>query len=103
MTEYTPEHPFPIYKRDGYATFEDFMDGYTWNVSNVSSLSGGRKQVNIIGKRIVYIMFVPVSTPNPGPDPNTSNLLFNFFPNVGSPNPVVIEVRSDDPRFFAIR
>jgi hypothetical protein len=102
MTEYTPEHPFPIYKRDGYATFEDFMDGYTWNVSNVSSLSGGRKQINIIGKRIVYIMFVPVSTPNPGPDPNTSNLLFNFFPNVGSPNPAVVEVRSDDPRFFAI-
>ncbi|HSV16610.1 MAG TPA: hypothetical protein VLI90_20265, partial [Tepidisphaeraceae bacterium] len=36
------------------------------------------------GERIVYTMLVPITNPDPGPKP-VANLLFNFYPNQGSP------------------
>jgi hypothetical protein len=98
--EWGINHDFAMYKRAGYFTIDDYFDGWTWT-STVTTGSGGTG-IDFVGERIVYIMFVPVSSPNPGPNPNNSNLLFNFFPSSSSSPPAVIHVRSDDQRFFTI-
>ena len=103
LDNFQVDHPFPVFEREGYFTLDDFMEGFTWDFSKVSSLGGGKKQISVVGDRLAYFLLAPVSSPNPGPDPGTSNLLFNFFPSTGSPNPPVIEVRADDSRIFAFR
>jgi len=101
VSRFTPEHPLPMYKRAGYLTFEDFMDGYTWKFTKVETKSG-KFLLNIRGERSYYLLLVPITDPNPGPDPSKSTLLFNFFPNEGSPHRAVIKLRQDDERIYAV-
>ena len=67
-------HPYPIYARYHYASFDDFFDGQTWTMT----LSGTTQ--NWVGTHFVYTLVIPVLKPGT-PD----ELIFNFYPVSGAP------------------
>ena len=101
-SRFTPEHPFPMYRRLGYQTLEDMIEGYTWNLKNVTPLKKGKRQLVITGARVSYTLIIPITAPNPGPKLDEGKLIYNFFPNEGSPHPAIIQIRQDDQSFFGI-
>lgn len=67
--EFQAAHDFPVYQRYGYASANDFVDGFDWNFNwNAPNLV-------CTGRRHVYNVSPPVT------DPATGNLLFNYYPD----------------------
>lgn len=82
-------HDFPEYQRWGYRSVADFIQGYNWNFGR-----NGRRLV-CTGERHEYTVIVPIL------DPATGNIIFNFYPNAGSPHAAVTNgLVVSDARFF---
>jgi hypothetical protein len=105
-SRYTPAHPFPIYERRGFADFDAFFNAHTWSfkkVSRIEKVQGVKTRIwslQVIGDRFVYTVMIPITSPNPGPDPvlNTT-VLVNFIPNSGTAPPG--ELLESDEKYFA--
>jgi hypothetical protein len=92
-------HAFPVYKREGFATFNDFFSGYDWTCNPARG-----KRLICTGSRILYVILLAVTDPATTP-PNgffgDGNLIFNFYPNAGSTLPArTTALQVTDPRFF---
>lgn len=82
-------HPHPQHERLGYASFDDFFAGYAWNCAK-----NGRRLV-CTGRRNEYTVVVPIT------DPATGDLIFNFYPNAGSPHAAITDgLQEDDADYF---
>ena len=90
-------HPFPMYTRFGYATFDDFMAGFTW----VFSHENGSSDLFVTGVRHEYAQFIALTEPNPGVPTTNSQLLTNFHPTNSSNQPAE-QLAITDLRFFKI-
>ena len=92
-------HAFPVYKREGFATFNDFFSGYDWTCNPARG-----KRLICTGSRILYVILLAVTDPATTP-PNgffgDGNLIFNFYPNAGSTLAArTTALQVTDPRFF---
>ena len=68
-----PGHLFPIYKRLGFADFDSFFDGLTWDVS----LQG--TDLIFTGQHFVYTVEIPIVKKG------TNKLIYNYYPSSGKP------------------
>jgi hypothetical protein len=77
-TEYQASHPYPVFKRYGHNTLADFTNGFKWTMT----YSPGKTKQNslqYIGSRYRYRLEVPITKPG------TTELIFNFYPDSGTP------------------
>ena len=70
---FKPSHAFPLYKRIGYPTLQDFLDGQRWSFK----WSRKAQKMHCFASRHVYELRVPVV------DPASGTLLFNLYPVAG--------------------
>jgi len=108
---------FPYYERTGFdlpgrsqqGNINAFVDGHVWvfTVNPTTELKPVPRGVfNLVatGTRLAYTLVIPITEANPGPIPNTSPLLVNFYPN--SPNPAAPPARElpemDGPHFKVV-
>ena len=90
-SSFSPDHAFPAFVRQGYASKQDFLDGYTWTFS----LNRRRTTLVATGIRYVYTLAIPIT------DRASGNLMFNFYPNAGSPHAAILNtLQTSDSRFF---
>jgi hypothetical protein len=77
-TEYQASHPYPVYARYGHKTLTDFTNGFNWAMTYSN---GTTKQYSLqyIGTRYRYRLEVPITKPG------TNQLLYNFYPDSGTP------------------
>ena len=101
-----PEHPFPIHKRFGYESVDDFLDNIT--VPRVTKVKkNGVSGFRFNGVRHEYSLKVPVTDPATIPtgqtNPITANLVFDYYP-LKSSGIAAVEtiVFSDGPLFRII-
>lgn len=66
-------HPYPIYQRLHYSSFDDFFDGQTWTVT----IKGTAQ--NWVGTHFVYTLVIPILKPG-----TADELIFNFYPVTGA-------------------
>lgn len=70
------KHPYPLYRRLHYATFDEFFEGQTWTHT--------AKTQTWVGTHFVYTLVIPVMKPAK-PPAATNELIFNFYPSTGDP------------------
>lgn len=88
--DFQDTHPFPIFKRYEYDTFDEFADGFNW----VFNYNAANQEMRCVGTRHRYTVIVPIT------DPANNNLFFNFYPFAGNATPVVTQLLESDARFF---
>lgn len=83
--EYLDTHPFPIFKRYGYATLTEMIEGLDWRF-NVDT-AADPPTIDCIGGRFEYELLVPMATPGPGGTfaPTRAPLIYNHIPESGPP------------------
>ncbi|HEX8494996.1 MAG TPA: hypothetical protein VF658_19300 [Pyrinomonadaceae bacterium] len=82
-------HPFPEYVRWGYTSIADFLAGYQWTFSRSGAV------LVCVGRRWEYTMLVPIL------DLATGDIIFNFYPNAGSPQaPITTGLQESDTDYF---
>jgi hypothetical protein len=86
--------PFPIYKRYGLYSIDEFVDelswAFTWQASNSIMLC--------VGTQHEYNVLVPITDP---PDLDAGTLIYNFYPPAGSSSsPVNNLLTTDDTMFY---
>jgi hypothetical protein len=74
LPEFQDNHPYPVFKRHHFKTRQAFIDGFRWKPTLVAN-----NTVNFIGTRYRYELHVPVLKPG------TDELIYNFYPNPGTP------------------
>jgi hypothetical protein len=81
-------HPYPMYQRYGYASVNDFVNGFNWRFTWSHS--------NLVcnGRRHEYWVLIPLT------DPTSGNLIFNFYPNSGSGHSQIVRLLETDNRLF---
>ena len=87
-------HPYPIYTRMLYASFDDFFDGQNWTPTPASKAW--------VGTHFVYTLVIPVMKPPatpPAPPVATNELIFNFYPKTGAPTMNFLEDNAAYPLF----
>jgi hypothetical protein len=87
-----PENPWPYYRRYGYDSVEEFLDGFSWECNYYTIAD--KPTLVCIGRRREYSIRVPIV------DPVTQNLLFNLFPVAGQGLVQVTKLRDNDDRLF---
>jgi hypothetical protein len=87
-TEYQASHPYPVYTRYGHKTLTDFTNGFNWAMTYSS---GTTKQYSLqyVGTRYRYRLEVPITKPG------TNQLIYNFYPDSGTP--IVNFSETNDP------
>ena len=85
-----PGHAFPVFVRYGYASVNDFVDGFSW------TFNWRRQQQELVcvGRRRVYTVVIPVV------DPANQNLFYNLYPVAGSGLVQVTNLPRNDARLF---
>ncbi|HEU4688439.1 MAG TPA: hypothetical protein VFS23_08770 [Vicinamibacterales bacterium] len=78
-------HPYPLYQRYHYKTFDEFFDGQTWVLN---------RSKQWVGTHFVYTLVIPVTKPAPAP---ANELIFNFYPPTGDPT---MNFREDNTQLF---
>jgi hypothetical protein len=82
--------PFPVYTRFGYASIDQFMDGWTWTFEP----RGRAAKVRYNAARYEYAVIQPIT------EVATGELILNFFPQKrGTP---VVKLSEGDTRMFAL-
>jgi hypothetical protein len=69
------DYGFPGYERWGYASLQDFIDGYHW----VFNYNPHHQRLVCTGHRHLYVVAPPVT------DPANNHLLFNYYPDNKDP------------------
>lgn len=90
--EYQASHPYPVFKRYGHKTLADFTNGFQWKMTDSP---GKTKQYSLqyIGSRYRYRLEAPITKPG------TNELIYNFYPDSGSPTVNFTEL-NDPFNFF---
>lgn len=73
---FKPTHAFPFFKRQRFATFDDWFNGKSWAFTPRTNTWRGT--------HFVYTLVIPVTKPAKPPAP-TNELIFNFYPPTGDP------------------
>jgi hypothetical protein len=82
--------PFPVYTRFGYASIDQFMDGWTWTFEP----KGRAAKVRYNAVRYEYAVIQPIT------EVATGELILNFYPRKrGTP---VVKLHESDTRMFAL-
>jgi hypothetical protein len=76
--EYQDSHPYPVFKRYGHKNLTDFTNGFTWKITD-STGKTKKYSLQYVGSRYKYRLEVPMTKPG------TMALIFNFYPDSGSP------------------
>jgi len=87
---YKSTHPYPVYKRLGYATGDDYVDGYKWQFD----FNAKAQTITCTGNRHYYTVIVPVT------DLANGALLYNFYPNTGSSVAAVTNLPDTNAQLF---
>jgi hypothetical protein len=91
-TRFKPAHVWPMYKRAGYASMDEFMAGHHWTFPKEGDAP------LTIGRRIEYTVLLPI-TDNTGANPI---LIFNFYPAPGAAQAAITTgLPAADRKFFA--
>jgi hypothetical protein len=72
---FAKDHPYPIYKRHRFDTFQEFFDGMRWK----------RGPKTWIGSQHFYTLVIPVVKPIKEQTVGPNELIFNFYPKTGAP------------------
>ncbi len=84
-SEFEDTHPYPVFRRHGYPTLTDMIDGLKW--SFVVDAAATQPKVLCIGGRFEYQLLIPIA--NPGPRgtvaPTRAPLIYNHIPETGAP------------------
>src|SRR5262245_48461513 len=75
VANFQPTHPYPLYHRFHYGSFDEFFDGQTWVLT---------RSKQWVGTHFVYTLLIPVTKPAK-PPATTDELIFNFYPPTGAP------------------
>ena len=87
--KFESSHPYPVYKRYGYASLDDMINGFDW----VMKIKG--KVMTVDGYRHQYICMPPVV------DATNDTLLYTFYPDASASGLTqVIQVSEDDHQLF---
>jgi hypothetical protein len=87
--EFDAGHDFPKFERWGYASVDDFLDGFEWTFRR-----RGRRLLST-GARRTYMLILGIR------DLATHNLIFNFYPFAGTPHAAITTgLIETDGRFF---
>jgi hypothetical protein len=87
-------HDFPIYKRFGYDSFDDFWAGVNWK----QTWDGKTKKVAATAWRHEYHLLMPITT-RTASDKDAGNVVFNYFPHGGT-GTAFFSMRDDDTFLF---
>lgn len=82
---FTDTHPFPFFKRIGYATLTDMIDGLQWRFVVDTTVSP--PTIECQGGRFEYGLLIPIANPGTGGtlNPTRAPLIFNHVPESGAP------------------
>ncbi len=94
---YEDTHPFPMFKRLGYASFEDMIDGLDWKI--FTSRQGVWHLLHFAGSRYEYQLMVPIMDQSGSLEPHLGTMIFNHWPATGSS--VSRGIVESDSAFFA--
>jgi hypothetical protein len=87
-------HAFPIWKRFGYESFDDFWDGVNWK----QTWNGKKGKIAATAWRHEYHLLMPITT-RTASDKDAGNLIFNYFPHGGT-GAAFFSMRDDDAFLF---
>lgn len=91
-------HQYPQWQREGFADLDEFLAAYKWIYQR-----RGRTLV-CTGGRFLYVAVVVVTDPATTPEGglfDAGNLVFNFYPNIGSAlASMTTALKESDPTFF---
>ena len=71
-----PNHKFPVFKRHHHDTLSEFLAGLIWRANG---RNGNFSAVTYVGTQVCYQLEIPVTIPG------TLELIFNYFPDSGTP------------------
>lgn len=69
---------YPVYKHYGYTSLEDFTKGFNWK-ANYQPGTTKKYSLQYVGARYRYRLEVPITKPG------TNQLIYNFYPDSGTP------------------
>ncbi len=85
-------HPFPQFRRYGFADTEAFVNGWRWRFNDTRI--GGQRFLRCVGTRHDYEIGVPLV------DRDTGHVLYHYVPSSGSATSVINALPEDDVRLF---
>ncbi len=85
---FSDSHPFPKYKRLGYGSMKELMDGYSWTFV----WDGSKSELSWYAVRHVYSLLRPIMDAS-------GNWMINFFPKSGEKG--ISLLGEADPLFYA--
>jgi hypothetical protein len=68
IQKYQDSHPYPVYKRYGFKTLTDFINGWGWTINLLPN-----NKVKFIGTRYVYRLEIPITKPG------TDQWIYNYY------------------------
>lgn len=84
-------HPYPQYRRFGYDSVDEFIDGWSWRFDRPQ---GNRRRLNCTATRHDYRISVPLVEIQSG------HLLYNFIPLRGSDTAARFDIPENDPNLI---
>jgi hypothetical protein len=88
--EFKSSHPFPMYVRLGYKSFDEFIAGWAWTFAPKNKAVD---EVKFNATRFEYTVILPITD-------KTGTLVMNFYPRNPKKDQVVELLSLDDARFF---
>ena len=86
---FDPNHVWPFYKRIGFGSLDEYMDGHHWTFDKKLAT----------GRRVEYTVVIPVTDTSGA----TPKLFFNFFPAAGAVQSAITNgIPPGDPRFYEV-
>ncbi|WP_251805252.1 hypothetical protein [Antarcticibacterium sp. W02-3] len=82
-----PVHSFPIFKRLGYSSQQDMIDGYTWKITP----NFKKKEIKVALSRFVYNVRVPVCGFVDPTNKNANELIYNYYPFENNSHGILLE------------
>ena len=86
---YQASHPYPMWARSGFSSFDAFMAGWHWPMRYDKSAG----QLQYQAERSKYTFVVPITRPG------TKELITNFYGTGG--RPTVEDLHAEDPDYYA--
>lgn len=97
-------HAWPVYKRFGYSSANDFLDGWKWSFSWITVenpvTKKEEKALFCSGTRHDYEVVIPVTDPTSHNNLSKQTLYFNFYPRGGVAYAQTITLNENDARLF---
>ena len=84
-------HLFPQFRRYGYSSMDEFMDGWNWNFR----WQWSNNRLYFDPYRYEYVVIQPIV------NPNTNVLYVNFYPTESTKKDALLMFEEDDTHFFS--